>query len=232
MFESLAHQSNAHRSPHGAARGKYRARRLPAGDEPAKLVEHLQLLLSVTRILPWEADFPSASFTFVGEQAVPMLVYPTEQWHESGFLPAHLHPDDRERVMAKSVEYAYTHDNYELEYRMIASNGQVVWLHNVVSVTRENGEPKIISGFSIDVTESKEQEATLRELTGRLINAQEDERRRLALELHDDLNQRMALLSIELEQLEQQIGKPREMRPHLESLQTQVREISADIHQL
>ena len=122
-------------------------------------------------------------------------------------------------------------DNFELEYRMIASDGRVVWLHNLVSVIRENGRPKTIQGFSIDVTESKLNEAALRDLSGRLINAQEEERRRVARELHDDLNQRMALLSIELEQLGQ-IEKPSVLHRRLESLQNQAREISADIHRI
>ena len=194
--------------------------------------ERLQLLLSVTRILPWEADFSSSLFTYVGDQATDLLGYPRSEWYEPGFWAAHLHPDDRERAMARAEEYANTRDNYELEYRLIAKDGRAVWLHNLISVIREGGQPKTIRGFSIDITESKQNEAALRHLSGRLINAQEEERRRVARELHDDLNQRMALLSIELEQLAHEFDQPVEMRSHLASVQTQVREISADIHRL
>src|SRR6185369_10924139 len=63
------------------------------------------------------------------------------------------------------------------------------------------------------------------------INAQEEERRRIARELHDDLNQRMALLSIELEQLSK-ANKPHDLHNRLQSLQTQAQEISADIHRI
>lgn len=72
----------------------------------------------------------------------------------------------------------------------------------------------------------------LLDLGGRLINAQEEERKRIARELHDDLNQRMALLSIELEQLGQKIQKPRNLRSLVQSLQTKVQEISAEIHRI
>ena len=196
-----------------------------------KEAENLQLLLNVTHVLPWEADTSTLLVTYVGEQAVNMLGYPVEAWYKPDFLRAHLHPEDRKHAMERFGEYSNAQDNYELEYRMVAQDGRVVWLHNLVSVIREDGQPKTIRGFSIDVTESKLHEAELRELSGRLINAQEEERRRVARELHDDLNQRMALLSIELEQLEQ-IDNPSDLHCRLESLKTQAQEISADIHRI
>jgi signal transduction histidine kinase len=75
-------------------------------------------------------------------------------------------------------------------------------------------------------------EETLVNLSGLLIKAQEEERKRIARELHDDLNQRMALLSIELVQLEQKIQRPRNLRPLVQSLQKKAQEISAEIHRL
>jgi len=196
-----------------------------------KAAEHLRRLLDATHILPWEADFSTSMYTYVGEQAVDILGYPLEDWYEPDFWPKHLHPADRERAMATATRYIQTRNNYELEFRMLARGGRIVWLHNIVTVDREDGIPRTVRGFSIDITESKVKEAALSELSGRLINAQEEERRRVARELHDDLNQRMALLSIEMEQLGQAI-KPRALRRRLESLQSQAREISADIHRL
>lgn len=196
-----------------------------------KAAEHLQRLLDATHILPWEADFSTSLFTYVGEQAVTILGYPVEDWYESDFWSQHLHPDDRERAIASATSYIETRNNYELEYRMIAHDGRTIWLHNVVSVDREAGVPKTIRGFSIDITESKLKEAALSDLSGRLINAQEEERRRLARELHDDLNQRMALLSIEIEQLGQKV-RPAALRQRLETLQSQAQEISDDIHRM
>jgi PAS domain S-box-containing protein len=196
-----------------------------------KETERFQLLLNVTHIFPWEANFPISAFTYVGEQAADILGYPTEDWYQADFWPTHLHQDDRRRAIAKTLEYSNLRDNFELECRMIANDGRVVWLHNLVTVIRENGRPKAIRGFSIDITKSKQNENELRDLSGRLINAQEEERRRVARELHDDLNQRMALLSIELEQLGS-IKKPFDMERRLKSVQSHAKEISADIHRL
>jgi len=194
--------------------------------------ERLRVLLERTHILPWEADFPTTQFTSVGAQAVSMLGYPIEDWYQPDFWPSHLHPDDRERATDEADRLSKTCDNYELEYRMIARDQREVWFHSLVTVIRENGQPKTVRGFSIDVTASRQTEAELRDLSGRLITAQEEERSRVARELHDGLNQRMALLSIELEQLGPQIEKPGAMRRQLIKLQDQVREISADIHRL
>ena len=196
-----------------------------------KEADRLQLLLNVTHILPWEASHSISTFTYVGEKAADILGYPAEDWYQPDFWAAHLHPEDRSRAMAKCQEFSNARENYELECRMIARDGRVVWLHNLISVTRENGSPRAIRGFSIDITESKENETALRNLTGRLINAQEEERRRVARELHDDLNQRMALLSIALGQLTR-ITEPADLGRRLKSVQNQAREISADIHRL
>lgn len=70
-----------------------------------------------------------------------------------------------------------------------------------------------------------------RGLAGRLISAQEGERMRLARELHDDINQRMALLAIELDQLCKAVISI-EQRPRFNRLIAQVQEISTDVHRL
>ncbi|HEY5885573.1 MAG TPA: ATP-binding protein [Pyrinomonadaceae bacterium] len=196
-----------------------------------KQAERLQKLLSVTHVFPWEADFATGSITFLGDQAVNVLGYAVEEGYLPGFWGSHLHPDDRDSTIAALVEYSKSLDNFELEFRTIARDNTVVWLHNLISVVRVDGKPRTLLGFAIDVTESKEFEAVLKDLSTRLINAQEEERRRVARELHDDLNQRMAILSIELEQL----GKPNRLAnlsTRVQSLQTKAQQISADIHQL
>lgn len=194
--------------------------------------DRLNLLLEVAHIIPWEADCRTSQFTYVGPQAEQTLGYAIEDWYQPDFWPIHLHPDDRERAVVEATKLSRAYDHYEIEYRMIAKDGRTVWLHSLVTVTRENEEPAIITGFSIDVTQARRTEAELRDVTGRLITAQEAERSRVARELHDDLSQRMALLSIELEQLAQVMDGSVKIRRRFESLQNQAQEISSDIHRL
>jgi signal transduction histidine kinase len=65
-----------------------------------------------------------------------------------------------------------------------------------------------------------------------LINAQEEERSRVARELHDDLSQKMALLSMELERLRPMVTDAPALRKHFRNVQDRVTEISTDIHRL
>ncbi len=83
-----------------------------------------------------------------------------------------------------------------------------------------------------EVTERKRAEERLQELSGQLINAQENERRRIARELHDDLNQRLALLTIDLEQLGQKLHKTSGIRKQMQDLCARAREISTDVQRM
>jgi len=72
-------------------------------------------------------------------------------------------------------------------------------------------------------------EESLKLLTGRLISAQEEERKRIARELHDDLNQRIAVIAIELEQLASAYPS---LRPGVKPIQAHIEAIGHDIHVL
>jgi signal transduction histidine kinase len=160
------------------------------------------------------------------------LGYPIAAWYAPDFLVSNIHPEDRERVIEVCASQARIADSFDLTFRMLASDETVVWIHNLVSISRAAGRIVGVHGFMIDITEQKRIQEVLRDLGSRLIAAQEKERSRVARELHDDLNQRMALLSIELEQLEMEAKNPRLLRRHVHKLQESVEEIAADIHRL
>src|SRR3954464_13945431 len=149
-------------------------------DPEATAERRLSLLLDVAHIIPWEADFANSRFTYVGEQAAEILGYDVAEWRTRDFWSLHLHPDDRERAIRDAARLARASERYELEYRMVAKDGRVVWLHSLVSVAHVNGEPAIIRGFTIDVTRSRQADASHSDLSGGLINAQEEESSRVA----------------------------------------------------
>jgi PAS domain S-box-containing protein len=78
-----------------------------------------------------------------------------------------------------------------------------------------------------------EKREELESLTGKLIHAQEQERRRIARELHDDFNQRLAALSVDLEVIERApVGLPEAAARQLAAIRGQIGRLSDDLHDL
>ncbi len=84
----------------------------------------------------------------------------------------------------------------------------------------------------VDITRRKLADAALASVSGKLIEAQEQERRRIARELHDDIGQRLALLAIGLAQLQQGHPNSSELPGRVSELQKQTSEIASDIQSL
>jgi signal transduction histidine kinase len=84
------------------------------------------------------------------------------------------------------------------------------------------------------MVERRRTEASLRDTTGRLIDAQEQERRRIAREIHDDYSQRLALLAMDLENLaeENRGNYSVEAGQRLHQVWNGIAEIGADLHSL
>ncbi|MCH7928539.1 MAG: GAF domain-containing protein, partial [Candidatus Dadabacteria bacterium] len=126
-----------------------------------KSEEHFRLLVETTNVIPWEADAKTFQFTYVGPQAQGLLGYPVEKWYEQDFWPSHIHPDDCKKAIEKCLKATAKKKDFELEYRMISSDGNIVWLHDLVSVIAEDWEPKTLRGFMIDITERKQADSLL-----------------------------------------------------------------------
>lgn len=205
---------------------------LPSREALRRNDKRLSHLLEKTKIVVWEAEVHPLRFTYISKEAVAMFGYPLAQWYEPEFLASHIHSDDRERVLSRLRKRSRMVEQFDFIFRVITRDGKVVWVHNLVNTISTGCHSNSLHGFMIDVTERKCAEEALRDLGGRLITAQEEERSRVARELHDDLNQRMALLSIELEQLRQNQHDRGDLQSRLQALQTQAQEISADLHRL
>jgi PAS domain S-box-containing protein len=92
-----------------------------------------------------------------------------------------------------------------------------------------DGLPGGILIFSEDITRRKQMEEAISRMSRNLIESQEQERTRIGRELHDDINQRLAMLAIELEQLQE---NPSEVWSRVQELRKQATEISDDVQAL
>jgi two-component system cell cycle sensor histidine kinase/response regulator CckA len=119
-------------------------------------------LVQSLNAIVWEADASTFGFTFVSEQAEAILGYPVAQWlTEPGFWASHIHPEDRDAAVGYCVRSTGALVNHEFEYRMIASDGRVVWLRDLVTVEASGNTPVRLRGVMFDVTERKQLEAQL-----------------------------------------------------------------------
>jgi PAS domain S-box-containing protein len=113
---------------------------------------------------------------------------------------AKVHPDDRSKFMAASDNVTPDNPTAHLSYRVLRNDGAVVWLemHGRAFFDAHGRKVRMI-GMVADITERKRAEEALAGMSRKLIEAQEQERTRIARELHDDINQRLALLATEIE---------------------------------
>jgi PAS domain S-box-containing protein len=130
---------------------------------------------------------------------------------------------------------------FRMEYRLRRSDGEYRWVLDVgVPRFAPDGAFAGYVGSCIDITEQKRVVGALREsqhelqsLAGRLIQAEEAERRRIARELHDDLNQSLSLLAVELDLLGQKPPESAaELGGRLHELSAHVKQLSSDVHDL
>lgn len=113
----------------------------------------------------WEANADTFQFTFVSPQAERILGYPIARWLEPNFWRDHTHPDDMDWCSAFCLDSTKRGQDHEFEYRMIAADGNVVWLHDIVSVRVEDGGHRSLSGIMLDITNRKKAQDELRKQT-------------------------------------------------------------------
>ncbi|HXV80590.1 MAG TPA: PAS domain S-box protein [Candidatus Binatia bacterium] len=138
-------------------------------DEARREVEkNFRSLVETTAAVPWQADTESWVFTYVGPRAVRLLGYPLEQWYEKDFWVSHLHPDDKEFAVNTCLGLSRSAEDFEFEYRMIASSGKIVWVQDIVRCEHQNGKPVELRGFMLDISERRQAEEARRESEERI----------------------------------------------------------------
>jgi PAS domain S-box-containing protein len=94
----------------------------------------------------------------ISPQIEQLLGYTQDEWLGNPHLWAEvLHPDDRERVVASCHEANESGVSWRAEYRMIARDGQVVWVRDIATLVRgSDGQPLCWQGVMLDITALQE----------------------------------------------------------------------------
>jgi PAS domain S-box-containing protein len=112
----------------------------------------------------WEADARTFQFAFVSRQAERVLGYPVALWLEQPtFWKDHIHAEDREAAVNSWIAATTEKRDHDFEYRMVASDGRIVWLRDLVTVVVEDNEATRLRGVMFDITARKQAEQAMRE---------------------------------------------------------------------
>jgi signal transduction histidine kinase len=122
--------------------------------------------------------------------------------------------------------------SFVAEFRVIRTDGIVRWISaRGQFYYGRYGDAERMLGMAVDITDRKQVEEDLASLSGRLISAQEEERKRIAREIHDDYSQHLALLAMGLESLDEEIEDP-SANERLHQIWNGIGEVGADLHSL
>ena len=124
----------------------------------------------------WESDPLQLNYRFVSQRAEALLGYPVREWTENPrFWMERLHPDDRETAIRACAESTRSQQDHSLEYRLVARDGRVVWVHDAVSVVSKGGVLIALRGILIDISARKLAEEKQKHLEEQLRQAQKIE---------------------------------------------------------
>jgi PAS domain S-box-containing protein len=137
---------------------------------------------------------------------------------------------NKERIleMFRNVPHA-GHAEFETELRM--KDGTQIPFYCTAAYVLIDGSRYLVE-VGIDITERRRAEQERLGLSSRLISAQDEERSRIARELHDDVSQKLALVGIELEQLLQSESLKAGFRSKVLDMKTKTLELASTLHNL
>jgi PAS domain S-box-containing protein len=194
--------------------------------------ERFRLLTNTAPVIIWMSGVDKAC-TYVNQRFLEFTGQPLEAVLGNGWAEG-IHPDDRERSWNVYARASEGHEPFQMEYRLRRHDGEYRWILGS-GVPRSNADGSYAGyiGSAVDVTERKLAEEALSTVSQKLIEAQEEERTRIARELHDDINQRLALLAVNLESLKLDLpASQKQAKRRIDEANKQVQDLGSDIQAL
>ena len=175
-----------------------RARKRKAEAVLRESEKRFRVMADTTPALIWMCD-EAGKVTYLNERWLALTgSNPTAAYGD--LWTNYVHPDDLKNASDIFSRALKSHQPFSNECRARCRDGTYRWLFSVAT-PRVNGDGSLAGfiGSAVDVTDQKKAQEALEKVSGQLIEAQEKERRRLARELHDDICQRLAMISLKIE---------------------------------
>ena len=209
-----------------------RARRQKAEAVIRESEQRFRLVTNTAPVMIWMSG-PDGSFTYFNQPWLDFTGRPLDAELGNGWAQG-VHPEDRESRLETHRRAFDLRESFQIQYRLRRHDGEFRWVFDI-GVPRFNADGSFAGdiGSCLDITERKLADEALASLGGKLIAAQEQERSRIARELHDDINQQLAFLSMSLDELRQNPPESLEALPgRLEGVESQTAEISRSVQAL
>jgi PAS domain S-box-containing protein len=207
-----------------------RARKRKADAALEESEVRFQRMANTTPSLVWMGD-QNGKVSYLNDRRIEFTGRDPNARYEDVWTK-YVHPDDVEAVLSANALGLKRREKFSKQYRLRRKDGVYRWMFDVAAprVNRDGSFAGFI-GSAADITDQKLAQEALEKVSGLLIEAQERERSRIARDLHDDICQRLALVSMELEQANRN-GVPLATKEHLERIRQQCAEIAGDIQSL
>jgi signal transduction histidine kinase/ABC-type uncharacterized transport system substrate-binding protein len=194
--------------------------------------ERLRLAVDAGRSVGWDWDLKSDRNGWFGDLQTVFGVPLDSHSGPGDEFGRKVHPEDRERILKEVAVARENRKSFVAEFRVIRTDRIVRWISaRGKFYYGRNGDAERMLGMAVDITDRKQVEEDLASLSGRLISAQEEERKRIAREIHDDYSQHLALLAMDLENLDEEIEDP-SANERLHEIWNGIGEVGADLHSL
>jgi PAS domain S-box-containing protein len=166
--------------------------------ERARLVEAQE----VSKIGSWEADVKTLDVIW-SEQTHRIFETDPSDFHPTRpKFREFIHPEDRAKVDAAFMASLDKGSACTVEYRIVMPDGRVKIVEERWRAFHdEEGKPVRVAGTCRDITERVRAEEELRRLSGQFLRLQDEERRKIAQDLHDSTGQNLVALATMLSQL-------------------------------
>uniref|UniRef100_UPI004049DBBC PAS domain-containing protein n=3 Tax=Flavobacterium sp. TaxID=239 RepID=UPI004049DBBC len=129
-----------------------------------KSEERVVSLINTIEGIVWERAKDRFTFSYLSDKITDILGFEKEAWIEKSDLwKESIYEKDRETTINSFYEKTYSHNSFVLEYRIVAKNGQIIWIRDYVNVIKPNGYIDSIRGIMIDITQIKKTEKNLNE---------------------------------------------------------------------